>query len=223
MGVLGLFRKKKEKREEPASVRTGYLERDNRGTRFETTDQASTYWIARMTSPKKDPFVMFIFDTKETAHKALTDLSYIHVAEDSGKPICTHVLNFGYYPMDYGGTTRYEAWVCGSELTHEMWREAMEKFKAHGGQRKNDQEPEESTAAKVEAAVGDISKVVFVREDRRQGSFGVVYVYRVYRAPNRASAMAFLERNPVTMNYLYLVVETPEGNFCRDIQGMYQE
>ena len=43
------------------------------------------------------------------------------------------------------------------------------------------------------------------------------------RSPNAASAKAFLQQNPVTQNLFYLVVETPEGNYCRDIQGIYTE
>jgi hypothetical protein len=219
----GIFKKKEEKDKQPSVTKTSYFEKDNKGTRYETLDQASAYWIARMSNPRKDPFVLFIFNTKEEAHNALLDLSYIHLAEDSGKPICTSVLQFGYYPIDYGGITKYEAWVCGSELTHDMWQEAMEKFSKQGGKRKNDLEPERTAQTQMKAAKGDESKVVFVREDRRMGNFGVIYTYRTYKAPNKASAMAFLEKNPVTRQYYYIVVETPEGNYGRDIQGIYQE
>jgi len=48
-------------------------------------------------------------------------------------------------------------------------------------------------------------------------------IYRVHKAPDAASAKAFLEQNPVTKQFYYIVVETPEGNYCRDIQGMYKE
>jgi hypothetical protein len=219
MGILDRFRKKKEESEKPSGVKTDFFEKDNKGTRYETLDQASAYWISRMQSIKKDPFVLFIFDTKESAHNALVDLSYIHTAKDSGKPVCTKTLQFGYYPM---GNGKYEAWVCGSELTHDMWQEAMGKFKEHGGQRKNDLEPEKLPSIKNEIVKSDVSKVIFVREDAPI-RYGQIMTYRIYKAPNKACAMAFLEKNPVTRNLYYLVVETPEGNFCRDIQGIYKE
>lgn len=223
MKIFGIFKKKEEKDKKPSVTKTSYFEKDNKGTRYETLGQASAYWIARMSNPKKDPFVLFTFNTKEEAHNALLDLSYIHLAEDSGKPICISVLQFGYYPIEYEGTTKYEAWVCGSELTHDMWQEAMEKFNKQGGKRKNDLEPERTAQIQTKVAEGDASKVLFVREYKRPGPLGSYFTYRVYKAPNKASAMAFLEKNPVTRQLYYIVVETPEGNFCRDIQGLYQE
>jgi len=45
----------------------------------------------------------------------------------------------------------------------------------------------------------------------------------VYKGSNKASAMAFLEKNPVNKELYYIVVETHEGNFCRDMMGFYQE
>jgi hypothetical protein len=219
MGIFNIFRKKKEESEKLSGIKTDFFEKDNKGTRYETLDQASTYWIARMQSIKKDPFVLFIFDTKEAANDALMALNYIHATKDSGKLVCSKILQFGYYPT---GDGKYEAWVCGSELTHDMWKEAMEKFKEHGGKRKNDLEPEKLPPIKEETAEGDISKVIFVREDK-QVIRGQIMTYRVHKAPNKSSAMAFLEKNPVTRALYYLVVETPEGNFCRDIQGIYKE
>ena len=35
--------------------------------------------------------------------------------------------------------------------------------------------------------------------------------------------MAFLQAHPVDRNFFYLVVETPEGNFGRDVDGIYAE
>src|SRR5689334_20953941 len=72
-------------------------EKDNMGTRHNTASLATTYWIARMASSKKDPYVMYIFDNANGAHTALLELPCIHVAEDTGNLICTDVLIFGYY------------------------------------------------------------------------------------------------------------------------------
>ena len=47
--------------------------------------------------------------------------------------------------------------------------------------------------------------------------------YRIYKGPDRVSAEAFLKENPVTRKFYYIIVETPEGNYCRDIQGVYKE
>jgi hypothetical protein len=68
------------------------------------------------------------------------------------------------------------------------------------------------------AAPVKANNVTFVSEDHKG-----MHTYRVYRAPSKAAAMAFLQANPVTQNYLYLIVETPHGDFGRDINGIYEE
>lgn len=212
MGLLDkLFGGKKK---QPKS----FTEKDNRGTRHDTLEIANSYWFARLGSPKKEPFVMYTFDNEEDARKALLELPCIHMAQDSQKLICTEVLIFGYYKTKQG---KYEAVICGDDLTHELWQQAKDSFAKHGGKRKNDLEPEKH-AVRAKAKEAKPAKVKFVREDRVQ-RYGVTMIYRVHKAPDAASAKAFLEQNPVNRQFYYIVVETPEGNYCRDIQGMYKE
>lgn len=65
-------------------------------------------------------------------------------------------------------------------------------------------------------------EVTFVREDHRQ-VMGEDAIYRIHKCPDAASAKAFLKKNPVDRKFYHIVVETPEGNYCRDIQGIYKE
>lgn len=197
----------------------GFKERDNRGTRHDSLDLATTYWVARISSPKKDPFVMYTFNNAEDAQNALLELPCIHLAEDTKNLICTEVLIFGFYSTNEG---KYEAVICGDDLTPELWQKAKDSFGKHGGKRKNDLEPEQQAARPTEAKEAQPSQVKFVREDRTQMQ-GQTMIYRIHQAPDAASAKAFLEQNPVNQNFYYIVVETPEGNYCRDIQGMYKE
>jgi hypothetical protein len=198
-----------------------FVEKDNRGTRHDTLRLASSYWMARISSPKKDPFVIYSFDTEKAAREALLELPCIHVARDSGNLICTEVLIFGCYAGENG---KYEAVVCGDDLTHELWAKAKESFIRHGGKPRGQGslEPTKRAAPAKKESAPRTAKVVFVREDR-QNKMGATFIYRIHRAPDAASAKAFLEQNPVTQKLYYLVVETPEGNYCRDIQGMYKE
>ena len=53
--------------------------------------------------------------------------------------------------------------------------------------------------------------------------FGQTNTYEVYTADSKAAALEFLESKTVTKPLYYLVVETPEGNWCKDKMGMYQE
>lgn len=201
-----------------ASGAGSFADKDNLGTRHSTSDDAIAYWAgARMGMSRKDPFVLFSFDREEDAKRALLELPCIHVASDSKKLICTETLIFGCYEIGGG----YEAIICGDDLSVELWEQATESFTRHGGRRKNDLEPtKRQSPPKPEETKPD--EVVFVREDIVEGD-GDTCTYRVYKGPNAGSAQAFLSRNPVTRNFLYLAVETPDGNYCRDIKGIYKE
>lgn len=198
-----------------------FAEKNNRGTRHDTLSVASSYWTARITSPKKDPFILYAFDAEKDARDALLELPCIHVATDSGKLICTEVLIFGYYQTEAG---KYEAILCGGDLSHYLWEQAKTSFIKHGGRPRGqgEQEPEKRAAPAQKARLVRPDKVIFVREER-QNKRGATCIYRIYKSPDAASAKAYLEQNPVTKQLFYIVVETPEGNYCRDIQGIYKE
>jgi hypothetical protein len=192
----------------------------NRGDRQDDLHQAMAYWIERMSSPVKDPFAMYIFDTGKDAHEALLDLPCIHEGSD-GKLICTEPLIFGYYRQSDG---QYEAVICGDKLTHELWERAKSSFESHGGRRKNDLEPVVSGPPAPPAGPASPEDVVFVKEERKPTKLGSgIATYQIHKGPDEASARAFLERHLVTKEFLYLIVETPEGSFGRDIQGIYEE
>ena len=192
----------------------------NRGDRHDHLDQAVIYWTNRMTSVKKDPYVMFTFDKEEDAHDALLELPCIHQGEDK-KLICTEYLIYGYYQQTDG---RYEAVICGEELSHELWEKAKVSFEKHHGKIKNDLEPEIETQQMDHKKVGHPEKVHFIRQDVMPSPSGnATCTYRIHKGPDAESARAFLEKNPVTKDFFYLVVETPEGNFGRDINGIYKE
>jgi hypothetical protein len=192
----------------------------NRGDRQDDLQQAMAYWIERMSSPVKDPFVMYFFETGKDAREALLDLPCIHEGPD-GKLICTEPLIFGYYRQSDG---LYEAVICGDKLTHDLWKRAKSSFESHGGRRKNDLEPVVALPPAPPAGPASPEDVVFVREERKPTKLGSgIATYRIHKGPDEASARAFLECHPVTKEFHYLVVETPEGSFGRDIQGIYQE
>ena len=218
MGIFdNLFGKKTKYNEKQAPVL--FVEKDNFGTRQETMDQANSYWISRNVTQKFDPFVLYTFEKESDARDALLELDCIHVAQDTGKLICTEPLYFGYYRRDDG---KYSAVVLGESLTYELWVAAKDSFAKHRGQRKNDQEPETRDSSSPETKIARPDQVTFVQEKRRQGQTGIL-IYRLYKAPDAVSAKAFLQQNPVNERLNYIVVETPDGNYGRDIDGMYKE
>lgn len=198
-----------------------FTEKDNRGTRQDSVELASSYWITRMASPKKEPFLLYTFDDETAARAALLALPCIHIADDSGRLICTEVLFFGYYQTERG---QYEAILCGGELTHELWAQAKASFIQHGGRPRGDGElePPVSRNSAPKAQAPRPGQVTFVREEH-QSKMGSIFTYQIYQGPDAAAAKTFLEQNPVTKSLYYIIVETPEGTYGRDIQGIYKE
>jgi hypothetical protein len=47
--------------------------------------------------------------------------------------------------------------------------------------------------------------------------------YRIHEGPNQVAALAFLQANLVTQQFLYLVIQTPDGTWARDVNGIYKE
>ena len=197
-----------------------YYERDNKGMRVDTVSQSMSYWVLeRFKSSKNDPFVYYVFKNEEDAKAAMLELPFIHQAADTGKLICDDVFRFGYFAMTNDGqlTGEYDAFIAGSDFTHDMWTMAHAAFTKHNGVKKNELEPEKKSKTQL-AANGNASKVTFVRENRDNTS-----VWRVHRASSKADALAFLSQHPIDRPLYYMIVETPEGNFGRDIDGFYQE
>ncbi|MGE5580853.1 MAG: hypothetical protein ACM3WU_12560 [Bacillota bacterium] len=194
-----------------------YYERDNMGTRQDTFDKAVSYWAARRGLVEPPPFVLYVFSREEDARDALLELPCIHVAADSNRLICTDVMTFGYYPI----AGSYEAFLGDGDLTYELWEKARNSFVKHGGTLKNEQAPAKKETAHSGAPV-QLDSVKFIREQHVNDQYGDT-VYRVYQAPDADTAKEFLSRNPVDKRLYYIVVETPEGNYGRDIDGIYKE
>lgn len=168
----------------------------------------------------EEPFLLYEFSTKKKALSALLELPCIHLATDSKKLICTEVLGFGYYKCKEDG--KYETLLCGEDMTLELWKQAETCFPKNGGRRLRGLKPEKETGSNKKEDTPRPDKVVFVRKDS-QNVLGVKAIYEVYKGPDAASAKAFLEKKPVTKRYYCMVVETPDGTYCRDIQGFYKE
>lgn len=206
---------------ETAADQKVYSESDNMGTRHDSMDQATAYWMGeRFMNPVKPPFTMYTMPSAESAEEAFLSLPFMHKASDSGKLICDRLMTFGLYETTLNGvpTGEYEAMITGSDLTLDEYNTLESAFEARGGRLKNHDAPDESVKASEEE--GDAGKVVY--SETVKGNDGIS-TYEVYTGPDKASAMAFLKTRPVTQRLYYIVVDTPEGSFGRDISGFYQE
>ena len=203
-----------------ASGAKKYYEASNLGSRHDTCDKAMGYWLGeRPNKAVKPPFTLFTMPTQESGEEALLELPFIHRASDTGKLICDRIMTFGVYEVTENKkpTGTYEAIVCGSDLTAEEFEAAEAALLKHGGKRKNAQKPE-GEVKPVLVENGNPELVKF-KENLTRGDA----TYVVHTAPTKADALAFLQKKTVKTLSRYLVVDTPEGNLGRDINGIYEE
>ena len=191
-----------------------YMEKDNVGTRQDSLEKANAYWLGtRLQMTEKPPFSLYVFKSATDAENALLELPFIHKAKDTGNLICEKVLEFGYYKVE---ADNYEAIITGFDYTLDDFNKAEESFKKHNGVLKNNLEPTDN-AKKTESVGGDKNNVKF-RETITENQF----TYECYDGKTKADAMAFLKDKEVNKGLYYVCVYTPEGNFGRDINGIYE-
>lgn len=190
--------------------------RDHTGLRYNDAQQADGIWrMAHMN--KRTPFLAYRFATPDAARQAILGLSYIHEAADSGELITSEVVEFGCYAVGGG---QGEVALVGRMMSRAMWDKAKNKLAQAGGDllKENNAPSPAAPLPDVHARDASASRVTFLRERVQDG-----FTYREHQADRAADAIAFLKQNPVTRPQVYLVVETPEGNFGRDITGIYLE
>ncbi len=193
-----------------------YYEKDNMGTRHDTVEKANAYWLGeRFQMEIKPPFTLYQFTSENDAEKALLELPYIHKAADTGNLICDEVYIFGCYKVSEGN---YEAIICGKDLSYEDFILAEESFKKYGGKLKNNLEPEKSIRKTENKKEEKSESTLKFREKITQNQ----YTYECYDADTKKEALDFLKNRPVNQRLYYVCVYTPEGNYGRDIDGIYQ-
>jgi hypothetical protein len=65
--------------------------------------------------------------------------------------------------------------------------------------------------------------VQFKRKWEKQNNLGLTDTYEEWTAPSSSAAKAYLNTRTITQRQYYVVVETPEGNWGKDVAGIYQE
>lgn len=187
---------------------------DNKGTCYRDEQHAQTTWsMTHMLS--YTPVIIYRFVTLDAARKAILNLSYIHEVTDTKELITSEPIEFGCYRNAQG---QGEVIICGKALTKKHWQEAKDALAGAGGTVYKEQEPREEAKKPAPKASTTTNTCKFVRKEQNG-----MNTYEIYRGANRAAATEFLQAHPVYKPLYYIVVETPEGNFGRDKDGIYQE
>lgn len=195
---------------------TTYTENDNLGTYHNTVEKANAYWMGeRFLSSYKPPFSLYVFKSAQDAKEALLELPFIHIASDSGNLICSKVLIYGFYKVE---ENNYEAIICGKDLTYDEFIQTENAFKKHGGTKRNNLEPDKNKKSNPNPTTNKQETSVKFREKFNKGQ----YTYECYDAQTSQDALEFLKTKTVNERLYYICVYTPEGDYGRDIEGIYQ-
>ena len=198
--------------------KTPTQERINVGLRCETMGEGEAYFATTFTRDT-EPHIFYLFASKDVAVIALSAVSCISVANDTGKLVSSEVLTFGVFeaaPNTWGSL------LAGKSLSHALWSEAKSSFTKHGGKSRREEAPAKSIAPAPNFAPTSASLVQFAYE-RNDIVAGAPATYRHHTGPSKSSAIDWLKTQSVTRPSYFLVVETPEGTFARDIQGIFEE
>lgn len=186
----------------------------NVGTQYVSEEQATTAWMAQHMN-KDTPVIICRFPDYAQAKKAILSLSFIKEAE--GRLISKEVVDYGCYQIKDG---RSEVMICGHGFKKSKFDEAKKKLTEAGGEIYSEKSPKVS---QPEKSPSTDTEVTFVRKSSRELAKGIFATYMNYKAKSEEAALAFLNSKSVTQNLYYIVVDTPQGAYGKDINGVYKE
>lgn len=165
---------------------------------------------------KGHPYICYTYNSEEEAKRGLLSISFIKKASDTNEFISLEILEFGCYETETNGI--WEVIIWGDNFTKEMFDEARLKLEKVNGKKKGERIPwkKSQNKTKPETKVHGTSK--YVRTDKKGPN-----TYEIYKANSKSVALEFLKNKTVAKSLYYIIVETPEGNWGKDIDGIYQE
>ncbi len=211
-----------EKHKIPDSVKVvgEQAQQKNMGTHYRDEAQAHANWTAQYITTYT-PVLICRFQTLKQARKAIASTSFIH--ESGGDLISSETIDYGCY---INSDQKGEVIICGHGFSTEMFNEAKQKLINAGGEIYKEQEPKkkeekESQLKKSTAPIAE--EVLFIKNTKKELVPGVVATYENYSAPSEAVAKEFLATKSVSQPLYYIVVDTPQGSWGKDSDGIYKE
>lgn len=179
------------------------------------------FWARVEADPEHFKYVAYMFPNIGEANNALSKLSYILTDRD-GNLSCKRKIHFGAYPHQDGAV----CFVGGEKLNYALWREASAVLPELPGAQyfKVSTEPEVSLELPDVDALnkeGDLQVKSLGVEDisNEAGEFSRCFKYSTV---SKANALTFLEKTDVQEEGIVIHVETPEGMFGKDINGIFE-
>jgi hypothetical protein len=179
------------------------------------------FWARVDADPDHFKYVAYLFPNMSEANNALSKLSYILTDRD-GNLSCKKKIYFGAYPHQEGAV----CFVGGEKLNYALWREASAVLPELPGAQyfKVSTEPDVLLALPDVDALnreGDLQMESLGVEDisNEAGEFSRCFRYSTISKEN---ALTFLEKTDVQEEGVVIHVETPEGVFGKDINGIFE-
>ncbi len=203
----------------PEDSDRSYYEKDNCALRIQRLVDALDFWNDYEKERAGIPYLRFAFGTRFQATEALESLSCVHRAKDTGHLVCTEPVTLGCYRTADGS---YEVFLAGEQLSPRVWSEAVEKFPAFHGRYRSQHKPDSSPK---KTGPQPASRSVTLKKEYYQLDVDRTRYFRIFEAAAKESARAFLRRRENNINHPdhTIVVETPDGTFYRDINGIHAE
>lgn len=179
-----------------------------------------SFWEQAEADPENFKYVAYRFPSMADARAALLHLSFISEAP-GGQLKCHRDLQFGFYPHQ----DKFVCFVGGTELHYALWREASAVLPELPGA----EYFRVSTAPEVMLEIPDIEQLLrdenlkVEHVENREGEGDDYSQYYVYKAPDKQNALEFLKRARVSEPGVHVIVQTPEGTWGKDENGIYQE
>lgn len=196
-----------------------YYERDNIGLRQQTKGEGESYFVSLFT---RDPesILFYFFPDKAKAESALSEVPCIKIAKDSGKFICTEIINFGVFEAyDEDGRPIWAALLAGKNLTVETWEEGKKAFIKNGGRARREDKIDNMPHRTVQPKANK-TQVKFIKKENRIMA-GFPATQEIYEASSKSDAIEFLKGKTVSQKSYFIVVDTPQGKVVKDIQGIF--
>ncbi len=178
------------------------------------------FWDAAEADPEHFKYVAYMFPDERAGTEALSKLSYMHVTE-KGTLHCSKNLMYGVYPHQ----GKAVAFVGGVDYHYAPWREATAVLPELPGAEYFKVSPEPEVLLEIpvldeqEAADLHIESIGIEEMEDSQGG-GFIRCYK-YRADTKEHALDFLQKFEVNEEGIVVQVETAQGVFGKDENGIF--
>lgn len=207
--------------------RSARSESFNCGTYRDDLDELEeANWLRKLATGSEEPMIEATFKRRVDARSALLDLPYFYSNPDQEHFFCCRPIEYGLSQLS---NLLFGVHLGGVDLRPRDLQFAEDVFVRRGGDVRfvsvgcrsdlSKKRREVARSAKKYASTGQVK---FIKTERRSMG-GVDFEFDVYAADSEREALLFLSRETVGESFRYIVVETPEGSFGKDIDGVYRE